>query len=846
MAIPPSPHFSPLDLTALFNAERAALPEPLRLLPTTQFGFGPQSYLGIPFNLGLPGQPNVLLLDSAEIGIDLPDTRATYLLFLHAVEDRATHYLEGFADDAITGHELGQRVSEYTLEYADGCHHTTPILRRVEIQQSHVHWGVHPFAAVPTYKPLVFASATDYRYLGKTAPRGFGAGEMHLDSPYEQAGEHLWIYALPNPFPEKPIRRIRCTPRQERSLIYAISTTRVADHPLRPGLRRTVELPLPEGAGLNQLGALEGADLDLGTVIAAYGKLEYDDAAWLGDAPDVQPARRMDRALVEFSAQPQARLYLPTGPGAHACYDLTQLDRTPVIQVQPAARPVCLRVVEAGSTQPVPVRLHLHGESGEYLPPRNRHRKVNPYWIEDYFGELINGKNQYSYIPGECRVNLPLGKVYVDVSRGYEVTPLRTCLEIRPETDEITLELTRPLDWRSRGWVSADTHVHFLSPQTALLEGSAEGVNVVNLLASQWGELFTNVTDYDGRTTYGAREFGGDGEFLVRVGTENRMQVLGHISLLGYSGPMIQPLCTGGPSESSIGDLQEVTMAEWAQKCIQQNGLVVLPHAPNPQGERAADIVLGLVHAVEMSTFNPYEAQLNRYGIADWYRYLNLGYHIPVVGGSDKMSAAMLLGGVRTYAHLGDRPFTYEQWMKAVQGGNTFVTVGPLAELAVEGVAPGGHVDLPSSGGTINVSWKVESAHLPVEAVEVVASGLVLDRFSGAGLRQGKSFSATGSMEVRIDQSTWIALRVWGSYRSIPGEIAAHTSAVQVLVEGSPLFRQPDATAVLEQIEGALTYLNTLAPRPDVIRFEKMLATLAAARNQMHQRLHQHGIFHEH
>ena len=93
------------------------------------------------------------------------------------------------------------------------------------------------------------------------------------------------------------------------------------------------------------------------------------------------------------------------------------------------------------------------------------------------------------------------------------------------------------LPWREKGWVTADTHVHFLSPISALLEGAAEGVNVVNLLASQWGELMTNVGDFDGKTTWGSREAGGDGEYLVRVGTENRQHVLGHISLLGYQRP---------------------------------------------------------------------------------------------------------------------------------------------------------------------------------------------------------------------------------------------------------------------------------------------------------------------
>ena len=93
--------------------------------------------------------------------------------------------------------------------------------------------------------------------------------------------------------------------------------------------------------------------------------------------------------------------------------------------------------------------------------------------------------------------------------------------------------------------------------------------------------------------------------------------------------------------------------------------------------------------------------ELNPYGIADWYRYLNLGYQLPIVGGSDKMAASSQLGGVRTYAHLGEREFTYENWMAAVQAGNTFMTIGPLAELTVEGVVPGGQVQLPAGGGRV-------------------------------------------------------------------------------------------------------------------------------------------------
>jgi len=852
MNIPASDHFAPVPLDTYFNQRRTALPDALRPGPEAEELLAAPALRGIPFVFGAPEQPNVLLLDDDAVAIELNEARATYLLFVHCVADRVTNYQENLADFAADGNELGQAVSDYTLEYTDGATHTAPILRRFAIQQEHIGWGASPFAAVPAQAPQVFASASELQELGRVPESTYGRGETRHTSGRDGTRQKLWIYALPNPTPDRPIRRIVCTPRAEPSVIYAISLTQLTDHPLRPGVRQKARLTLPAGATLNALAELEDVAIDLGTVISARAALDYDVAQWESGQPVVQPTRNEQAVIIEYAAHPQAKLYVATGADSHAVYDLAALDETDaspsddldLARVAAARRPVRLRVVEHGSNRPVAVRLHLHGAAGEYLPPKGYHRKVNPYWFEDNYAEFVNIHNQYCYIPGECVVDLPLGEVFVEISRGYEVAPIRTRRTVTPETDELTFELDRVLDWRARGWVTADTHVHFLSPQTALLEGAAEGVNVVNLLASQWGEMFSNVGDFDGKTTFGPADFGGDDEFVVRVGTENRMQVLGHISLLGYSGQMIVPLCTGGPSESAIGDPLEVTMAEWAQQCIDQGGLVVMPHAPNPQLERAADIVLGLVHAIEMMTFNPLAPNqhlVNPYGIADWYRYLNLGYHVPVVGGSDKMAASSLLGGIRTYAHLGQRAFTYEHWMEAVQAGNTFVTVGPLAELTVEGVAPGGVVQLPADGGTVAIEWRVESVRLPIEQVEVVVGGLTADQVDA-----GQALSAKGSTQIHVRESTWIALRVRGSNQGKAGEIAAHTSAVQVLTGDKPIFSPQDAITVLEQIEGAIAYVDTLAPRPQATRFKQMRAALEAAHNRLHQQMHRNGLFHQH
>ena len=107
-------------------------------------------------------------------------------------------------------------------------------------------------------------------------------------------------------------------------------------------------------------------------------------------------------------------------------------------------------------------------------------------------------------------------------------------------------------------------------------------------------------------------------------------------------------------------------------------------------------------------------------------------------------------------------------------------------------------------------------------------------------------YSASGSVQVAVTDSSWIGLRVRGSYIGEEGEIAAHTSAVQTLVEDSPLFNEADSSAVLEQIEGAMAYVDTIAPRPNAQRFREMRAVLEAAHNRLHQRMHAHGVFHKH
>jgi hypothetical protein len=446
-----------------------------------------------------------------------------------------------------------------------------------------------------------------------------------------------------------------------------------------------------------------------------------------------------------------------------------------------------------------------------------------------------------TYIRGETVVKLPLGKVYVEVSKGFEIRPVRQVVEVTAETQEIDIEIEKVLPWRERGWVTADTHVHFLSPMSAMLEGAAEGVNVVNLLASQWGELMTNVGDFDGRTTWGSKEAGGDGEYLVRVGTENRQHVLGHISLLGYQGPIIAPMTTGGPDESALGDPLETLLTEWARQCRKQGGLVVVPHFPRPRAEHAASIVSGDVDAVEMTSWQDLYSGINPYSISDWYRYLNCGYLVPAVGGTDKMTAVTAVGTVRTYAHLGPkRGFSYEAWKEAVRSRETFVTYGPLLEFLVDGHSMGSCIAMPAGGGTVDVTWQAASVTIPMSRVELVVNGEIRESVALP------AHEGSGQWSVKVDRSCWLALLVRGYQAGKPEIVAAHSTPVMIEVEGSRLLAAADAVTILDQIEGAMAYLDTVGTRAEDRAYKRMRLVLESAHRALHNRMHQEGHYHEH
>jgi hypothetical protein len=304
---------------------------------------------------------------------------------------------------------------------------------------------------------------------------------------------------------------------------------------------------------------------------------------------------------------------------------------------------------------------------------------------------------------------------------------------------------------------------------------------------------------------------------------------MGHIGLLGGQGEPVYPMSADGPMEAYLGDPQWTTMADWADACRKREGLAVAVHFPYPTAEVAADIVLGKIDAVEVP--HSLSEQFDNLRFLDWYRCLNCGYRLPVVGGTDKMGTYRAVGAIRTYAYIGQQEFSFANWAKAVRNGNTFTTSGPMILFQADGRSPGGEITLPSGGGSVEVNVEARS-FVPFHRVEIVLNGRVVSsREETAGTRQ-----LTLKDKVRVSGPGWLAARC----SSQRGPVA-HTSPVYLRAPGQELFSAPAAAYLLTLIEGTRSWVENLATRPDAAGLERIRAMLNEAHARLHKRIQEHS-----
>ena len=737
---------------------------------------------GLPFLIGTatPSAGRCFLLPGAPISVTIGRT-ARRVIVAHRL----------LRQGAPAGHAVGQVVAEYVFHLAGGEAVTVPIRERFEIEVVQPPlWSRQPY--------LGYTDTSDRnlpRFAGEWDQAGWRLTEHDRGAP---AAYYLWCWE--NPHPERAVERIEFLPRGTPFIVAGVTTSDLDEHPFVREPARPVLLVPKDGRD----GVLD-IDIDRGTATFPQPLPgEHDRAGW--------GATEGASAYTAIAALPSATVTVRRGDAELAQVrwgDVERDGRADVGQIslkltESGRNWVHVTVVDDATGRAVPCRVHFRSPAGVPYQPHGHHNHVAQNldsWHYDVGGDLRLGQRTYAYIDGTCQGWLPRGDVIVEVARGFEYEPLRQTVRIEPGQRDLTLRIGRVADMAADGWWSGDSHVHFLSTPGAQLEQRGEDLRVVNLLQSQWGALFTNTEDFTGRPSVSQHGIVDGGGYVTYVGQENRQHFLGHAILWGLREP-VMPWCTDGPGEAELGGALDATLSDWADRTHAQGGTVVAAHFPTPNGEPAVLVATGRADAVEMLAQSD-DAML------EYYRYLNSGYQLPLVGGTDKMSSQVPVGLYRTYARL-DEEFSYAAWCRAVRSGRTFLSGGPLVTLSVDGLEPGATVGL-SGPGTVTVHAAVRSI-FPLRSLEVVRNGEVVMRVEAGGGRQAEI-----NDDLRIDGSSWIACRAFGVDYHLDDwgrRVFAHTSPVYVACGGDWTMTDPEGIRYMRTlVEGAREYVRHTAAR---------------------------------
>jgi hypothetical protein len=344
-----------------------------------------------------------------------------------------------------------------------------------------------------------------------------------------------------------------------------------------------------------------------------------------------------------------------------------------------------LRVADATTGKPTPVRLRLVSGEGLYLPPLGRLGEFPAEAPRPVEGHLTWGGKHYAYIDGTCEVRLPAGDIALEIDKGPDYLPVRQVFTQKAGQLAHRFAIQRRSAWPPPGWYAGDVRVFGLSPRAAWLEGAAEGLNLVQVLVHEERHAdgrreLAQILDFSAEAAAYMHD-----DTAVVVGTLNQDEALGRLAL-AHCHRVVFPL------RLEDEGFENYTLHDWCRQAHRKHGLVIWPEFPANPIEAEALAILGEIDAVEWG-WDDRLAELETHGqsaMTAWAELLSCGVRMPLVGGSGKVDSSRPVGALRTYAQLEPgQAFTPRTWFEAVKAGRTMVTRGPLLHFTAAGQGVG-------------------------------------------------------------------------------------------------------------------------------------------------------------
>lgn len=462
---------------------------------------------------------------------------------------------------------------------------------------------------------------------------------------------------------------------------------------------------------------------------------------------------------------------------------------------------VAVSILDKTTGQPTAARVYTQASNGKAYAPDGAYHRV---------GRL---QEHFFHTPGTFTLEVPEGPLKIEAMKGFEHTPARRTVEVDADKPAaVVIELHRRTNMPEKGWYSGSTHVHMNyagdlhnTLENLMFMSDAEDQSVVNELVANKDN---RILDYQFFT--GKPDALSTPDRILIVGEEYRPAFHGHMYFLDLKDHLLSPFASGYegtaieslyPSNTDMLRLagEQGAFRGYVHPYFGENDPLGGDN-PSLGGAKSfpVDAALGTVEALEISGAG--HAVLNV-----WHHLLNNDFDIILTGGEDSISnlyRTAIVGQVRSYVYLGDKPLTWDNWLSALRQGRTFATNGPLLTFSINDALPGDEVRLPEGGGTITLKGEMESI-APLEKLVLYHNGREIESIpmNQSGV---PGIYAIFEKEITVRESGWYTLQGEASRKTHPIDDyypLATTQPIRVYVGDQPIRNKDSALYFVRWID---------------------------------------------
>ncbi len=493
------------------------------------------------------------------------------------------------------------------------------------------------------------------------------------------------------------------------------------------------------------------------------------------------------------------------------------------------------KVVDTRSGAILPCRLYVQAEDGTWLFAKSLGTDGSAIKYSVERGPLSVEKHvTLSAHPFE--VDVPAGKATITVELGKEYQPLSKSVTIGAGPVEVELPLSRWIDMPARGWYSGDTHVHrkleempnvmlaedlhVTLPLTYWVREAYQPATRGKLAGDVKAELITvapNRVIWPVNTEYELFTLRG------KPHTQGAVFVINQRRGMELATPPVLPVAREAHGSGALLDLDKHSW-NWSPMVVPVMNVDLFELANNHVW-RTEFAFKNWTLDVLPKTWEPETepAGYTEWGWIDWgfktyYAFLNCGFRMRPTGGTAGGVHPVPVGFGRVYVHV-PGAFSYDKWIKGLDGGHSFVTTGPMLMVQFNGQHAG---TVFKDQNQVVITGTAES-RVPLDRVEIIVNGDVVRTVKPANKPTSTGgFSSEITETLPLKHSSWVAVRC---FDQPPGKRFryAHSAPAHYEIDGPVRPKRREVVYFIERMTQEISRNRGVLAAEELAEYEQAL-----------------------